>query len=243
LPSTALLKIRPLAFPTDSPLWSLAFEIWVNLLYALFFRVLTRLVLTVILTLGAVLLIWAAFAHGGLNIGFYFTDLYLGGIRVVFPFVAGVLLQRVVIHRFRPAMTTKVAHGVAFPLILVLFGPDFGNGIYDAVAVIVCFPAILCLATLAPAAASLDRIWSALGVLSYPLYVLHFPLVVVVSNLAHQHHLHGAMLYTAAIATFAAAVAVSLAAYNIYDLPFRSALTKRFVVPAVRVAASKVVVS
>jgi len=232
LPSTALLKIRPLAFPTDSPLWSLAFEIWVNLLYALLFGILTRLVLTIILTVGAVLLVWAAIGHGGLNVGFDFTDLYLGGIRVVFPFVAGVLLQRVVINRFGRSMTTKLAHAALFPLILVLAGPHFGGGIYDAVAVIICFPAILCLATLAPAAALLDRTWSALGALSYPLYVLHFPMVVVASTLAHQHHLQGAMLYTAAIGTFAAAVAVSIVAYNIYDVPFRRALTKRFVSPA-----------
>jgi peptidoglycan/LPS O-acetylase OafA/YrhL len=243
LPTTALLKIRPLAFPTDSPLWSLAFEIWINLLYALLFRVLIRLVLTTILILGAVLLVWTAIAHGGLNVGFYFTDIYLGGIRVVFPFVAGVLLQRVVIHRFARTMTTNLAHAALFPLILVLAGPNFGSGIYDAAAVIICFPAILCLATLAPAAASLDRIWSALGALSYPLYVLHFPIVVVVSNVAHQNHLHGSMLYMAAIGTFAAAIGVSVVAYNIYDLPFRRALTKRFVAPTVRVETSSAVIS
>jgi peptidoglycan/LPS O-acetylase OafA/YrhL len=227
LPATALLKFRTLAFPTDSPLWSLAFEIWINLVYALLFRGLTRLVLTIILIIGAGLLLWASLAHGGLNIGFYFNDLYLGGIRVVFPFVAGILLQRVLFGG-RQFKSNRLAHASLLPLLLVLAGPYTSSGLYDAVAVLIFFPAILYLGALAPAAAKLDRIWSALGALSYPLYVLHFPMVVVASNLAHQHHLRGPLLYLAACGTFAAAIVVSIAAYNIYDLPVRRFLTKRF---------------
>jgi len=236
LPTTALLNIRPLAFPANSPIWSLAFEIWINFLYALLFRVLTRLVLTVILVVGGFLVVWAALAHDGLNIGFYFATLYFGGVRVLFPFVAGVLLRRALFDGRLRSHPTHAGHAAFLLLIIVLFGPTFDNGAYDAAAVVIAFPIILYLGTLSPVSIRLDRIWSWLGNLSYPLYVLHFPFVVVLSNLAHHRHFHGVKLYLAAIGTFGAVVALSVAVFYIYDVPARRFLTKSLVNARPRVA-------
>ncbi len=224
LPTTALLNFRLLAFPTDSPLWSLAFEVWINLLYGLFFRLMNRQVLTSILIAGALCLVWAALSNNSLNIGFFFNNLYLGAVRVVFPFVGGVLIHRVLAGR---GGRLRLAHAMFLPLILVLIGPSFNSGVYDAAAVLIAFPTILYVATLAPAAPALERLWSALGAISYPLYALHFPLVVVVSNVVHKQHWQGTKLYAASIGTYVIALLLATLALHLYDTPVRRLLTRR----------------
>ena len=63
LPTPALLALRPWAFPIDTPLWSLAFEILINPVYALLFRVLTRLTLDMALVIGEGLVIAVSYAR------------------------------------------------------------------------------------------------------------------------------------------------------------------------------------
>jgi peptidoglycan/LPS O-acetylase OafA/YrhL len=222
LPSPAMLNIRPSAFPTDGPLWSLAFEIWINVLYALCFRFLGMKSLGVALIIGAVLTCWTALTYGGLNDGFVWSDFYLGGARVLFPFVAGVLLSRVMRHR---EDGTSWSHLAFLPLLVVLVAPRFFGGVYDALAVLVVFPVVLAVAADAPPRARLDAIWRWLGALSYPLYVLHYPFIVVLSNLAHQKHVTGVALDLAAGGTVVFVIVFASLALRLYDMPVRRFLS------------------
>jgi Acyltransferase family len=79
LPAPVLLARSPFAFPVDIPLWSLAFEIWINLLYALFFKLLTRFTLGLVLAVGAVLVLTVSLGYRGVNVGFQWHGFYLGG--------------------------------------------------------------------------------------------------------------------------------------------------------------------
>jgi peptidoglycan/LPS O-acetylase OafA/YrhL len=120
LPSPALTYLRPWAFPTDTPLWSLAFELWVNILYAATFKFTPRAGLMAALAVGGVLVVWTSLAFGGLNVGYAWHDFYLGGARVLFPFLMGVLLAR----RLRGhAVRLPWAHVMFVLLILVLSAP------------------------------------------------------------------------------------------------------------------------
>jgi peptidoglycan/LPS O-acetylase OafA/YrhL len=229
LPTNALLMVRPYSFPSDTPLWSLAFEIWINILYALFFRLLSRRVLIGLMAAGALFVAWAAAANGKLDVGLFFVDLRFGAARVLFPFVAGVLLQRLLSGRAQQSGQSggRLAHLAFLPLLVILCGPDLGGWVYDAVAVLLAFPAVLGFAAISAALPRLDKIWSQLGAISYPLYVTHFPFVVVISNLANQHHWQGTRLDIAAAATYLLALIVALMAYNFYDVPVRRYLTAR----------------
>ena len=224
LPSPFLLALRPWAFPLDTPLWSMAFEIWINLLYAVLFTVLTRRVLGLALALGAALVLWVSLTHGGLNAGFSWQDFPLGGARVLFPFVMGVMLSR---YASNGADHPAWAHALCIPLLFILFGPAFGGGWYDAVAVLLLFPALLFAAARAPASRLLDPLWRRLGLLSYPVYVVHYPFVVVVSNLFKSAHAPQSAEWVGAGGTILLVVVFAALAERLYDAPVRRWASRR----------------
>lgn len=228
LPSPLLLAVRPWAFPLDTPLWSLAFEIWINLLYALLFGLLTRRVLGVTLALGAAFVVAASLTHGGLDIGYAWRDFWLGGARVLFPFVTGVMLSRYAgAGTWRPGW----AHALFLPLLLCLCGPAYGGGWYDAAAVLLLFPALLFAASRAPTSPRLDPLWRWLGRLSYPIYVVHYPFVAVISNLLKRAHAGPAAAWAGAGVTILLVLVFAVLADKFYDAPVRAWLSRRLSAP------------
>jgi peptidoglycan/LPS O-acetylase OafA/YrhL len=224
LPSPALTFLRPWAFPLDTPLWSLSFELWINILYAAAFRYLTAARLWAALVLGGGLVVWTSLAFGGLDVGFTWHAFYLGGARVLFPFVMGVLLARGWGGR---SEQSGWAHVMWIPLILTLVAPPVLGGYYDIAAVLLVFPVILVCAAQAGPHPRLDAVWRWLGALSYPVYVLHYPCVVTISNLAKLRHLSGAAEDAAALFTLALALALASLAARFYDVPVRRWLMRK----------------
>jgi peptidoglycan/LPS O-acetylase OafA/YrhL len=224
LPSSAMNDVRPSAFPVDGPLWSLAFEIWINILYAWFFRFWTNASLSAALILGALLTCWTSIELGGLNVGFGLSDFYLGGARVLFPFVAGVILSRIM----KPVPAGySWAHLAFAPLLFVLVAPIYHGGFYDAFAVLFVFPVILFIASNASQQSRLNGIWRRLGALSYPLYVTHYPFIVVASEIAHQRHLTGFALCLSAAITMLCVLVFSALSLQFYDIPVRRMLSQQ----------------
>lgn len=223
LPTPALLMLRPWAFPIDTPLWSLSFEIWINILYALLFRFLNKVALSVALLAGAGLAASAALTFGGLNVGFAWQGFYLGGARVLFPFVMGVMLAR---YAGGPARLAW-GHGGFLLLLLMLCAPASRSGWFDLAADLVVFPAIVLAASRAPASRWFDPLWRQLGLLSYPLYVVHYPFVVVFSNLNKSSHTGMATAWLGALATIIAVLGFAYLAERFYDAPLRAWASRR----------------
>jgi peptidoglycan/LPS O-acetylase OafA/YrhL len=222
LPTPVLLHVRPLAFPVNSPMWSLAFELWINILYAALFRYLTKTTILTCMALGAIATILTCVKYHGLNVGFNYADYYLGIVRVLFPFLAGILLGRSFANR---SHTMRWSHFTAPALLLILVMPGFQNRFYDSFAVLILFPVILIAAAQAAPSPRLDPLWRFLGNISYPLYATHYPLVVVCSTLVHRFHLNVTLTYIAAIFMLIAAIALSILALQLYDLPVRNLLS------------------
>ena len=227
LPTPVLLAPFPSAFPLDVPLWSLAFEIWINLLYALFFKILTRFTLLLLLAVGALLVLAVSLGDQGLNVGFELHDFYLGGARVLFPFVMGVLLRRYAGSTQHMAW----AHLMFVPLLLVLCAPALGGGWFDIGAVLVVFPVILLVASRAPVSRRLDPLWRQFGLLSYPVYVLHYPFVFILSKMLHLSHAGIAASWLMGLATIVLVVILSALANRFYDVPVRAWVSGRLAMP------------
>jgi peptidoglycan/LPS O-acetylase OafA/YrhL len=225
LPSFAMQQIRPFAFPVDTPLWSLSFEMLINILYAALFAYLTKPRLWVGILFGAVLVGWTSLTYGTLDVGFYWRDFYLGLCRVLFPFLAGVMLCRALGKR---KMVSAWGHAACLPMFAILATPGLAGGYYEGLIVLLAFPAILIVAAHAAPAPALDRIWSFLGELSYPIYVVHYPFVVVASTLAHRRNLSGAALDGAALLCFLGILVLASLLLQFYDRPVRHFLKTWF---------------
>ena len=163
--------IRPSLYPVNSVAWSLALELLVNLAYALTWRWMRKpLALGGVLAVSAGGLLAAALWFGKLDVGFTWTNAWGGIPRVVFSFAAGLAVFRLSRHmRWRiPAWAPVLALP---PLLWVKIDPV----VYPLACIVVLFPLLVLAAVRSEPGARLGRLFSGLGLASYPLYALHKP--------------------------------------------------------------------
>ena len=206
----------PTAFTLDAPMWSLLFEILACLGYALAVKwAPARLLPWLCVAAGATLVPGIMIAGQVTNFGVGGETGLLAGIpRVAYPFLMGVILQRSGLAARLPRFNPLV--GIA-ALLAVLLAP-FPWAAYDVAAAILVLPAIL----LAGAATRVSGAgWDLVGRLSYPLYLVHWPVLLVVAKLSP---LGPAPTIIAGLALSAAAAAGALI---IYDEPARRWLNRR----------------
>ena len=230
--------------------WSLLWEYIANILYALFIRRFSTAVLAIFVLLSAFLTIDLAMnldVSGLLEMreyakytvigGFGLTpdQIYIGICRLLYPFFGGLLLYRMSkwrIHIRRCAMTL-----CSLAVIATLVVPHIGgqthawiNGLYCSIVILLVYPAIV-----AGGAGSelkgvrTTAICKFLGMISYPLYITHYPMIYVQMNWAAQHA--DAPLGThiwVAVSIFLASIAIAYASVKVYDIPVREWLTEKF---------------
>ena len=217
------------AFPVNGPMWSLFFELLANYLYALVFA---RLRTRPLIVVTAVLMACYAFSCvrlGTVNCGIGWNSTFpLGLLKAVVPFLYGVLLFR--LNLLAPRPTFPMFPLAAVLLMATLFAPVplGGRGLgFDLVSQAVVFPAIIVLGSAPPRHPGYQRLWSALGDLSYPVYVLHQPILHGVRQLGYPAG-PGALPYLLwSVAVAVLSIAVAFAAFRYYDLPLRSLLRRR----------------
>ncbi len=224
LPTDAMAKFKPYDFPVNIAFWSLSYEVILCVGYAAFARFLTgkRMIAALVVAAGGV--IWLAAGKPGLDIGFRVGEFGPAFARVVYPFLIGIFLRR--LPAFAPQRT---AYGyLAIPLIgLVLVNPFPGSGLYDAVTVIAVIPLLVWLAATAREAAPFDRFAALAGTLSYPLYALHFPIVVILANLGKKLGFDETQTLCLAFACMVVSLGAAMLTYVVYDKPVRAWLRKR----------------
>lgn len=252
IPMPAALDIRGWADfnPLNGATWSLVWEYIGNVLYILLFSRLSTRVLS-LFTAGAAMLTLllclnvdvfgvlearttvAYTVIGGWN--FDADQVVIGFTRLLYPFMMGLLLSRMG-QRVRLRGNFVVC---ALLLIALLCMPRVGgseearfwwNGAYEALCILVLFPVIL----LMGAGSGLSKVTETkvctfLGRISYPLYVVHLPIVFVQMSWAAQHPQAplGAHIMTALFAVLIS-IATAYAALKLYDEPLRKRLTNRF---------------
>lgn len=162
-------------YPANGPAWSLFYELLANLVMVLAWRHLTNRVLIVSALVGlAGLAICAAF-YSSMDHGLRWTDAPMALARVLFGFACGLLIYRL-IGRFR----TPAWVGYALPVILVglMLLPATNRWIVDLPVVVIVFPALLFLGASVPGERGVvPRLWAILGLASYPLYMIHRPIL------------------------------------------------------------------
>lgn len=225
--------------PLDGPAWSLFFEYLANILYALVLRKLPNRVLALLTFLaGAFLIHLTVFGPRGDVIGGWAVDptqLHIGFARLLYPFLAGMLLMRL----------TRNTTGKRIPgsfltcsllIIAILAFPRIGgpqhlwqNGLYESFAIIVLFPLIVALgAGSNTMGATTTRICKFFGDISYPLYITHYPLIYVYTAWVTHYKIPAAKGAAYGALLFATSVAIAYACLKLYDEPVRAWLNRRY---------------
>ncbi len=224
------LMIHQEAYPINNPIWSLFFELAANAVYAIerrTMRVSEALPAILLLLASGVVLVAVAYGHRGVElVGFSSPLSFIAGFaRVTFPFFAGVFIYRYGIFKLRFKVPSLV---VAIALILVLTVPMFrGLSVYDAIAVILIVPTIVILGANASRLGPLDKIWTLLGQLSYPFYIIHQPILRAMHHLQMMPHFPRAIFAALPVLAILAAAASAYVIMTLYDEPVRKWLNVR----------------
>ena len=174
-------------FPLNGPAWSLFFEYIGNILYAIFLRRLSSRALGVVVSVTGLAWIYYAVAdvsgYGMVGVGWTLDAANFGGglLRMLFPFTLGMLMAR----NFKPTKVRGIfwiATGLLFVLFSVPYLPVVGgvhlNCVYEMVCIVLVFP---CIVWLTASGATTDKVSTGLcrwlGNLSYPLYIVHYPVM------------------------------------------------------------------
>ncbi|MBD5459511.1 MAG: acyltransferase [Lachnospiraceae bacterium] len=231
--------------------WSLLWEYIANILYALFIRRFSTTVLIVFVLLSAFLTIdlamnldvsgllavreYAKYTVIG-GFGLIPDQIYIGICRLLYPFFGGLLLYRM--SKWRIKLCRVAMTWCSLAVVGTLVVPHIGgethawvNGLYCAIVILLIYPAIVA----AGAGSELKgrhttTICKFLGMISYPLYITHYPMIYVQMNWAAQHA--EASLGThiwVAVSIFIASIVVAYASVKVYDIPVREWLSEKFI--------------
>lgn len=238
LPIPPSLEIRGWGemHPLDGPAWSLFFEYIGNILYALFFRKFSNTVLSIFVLIFAGMLInLTVFGPKGDVIGGWSLNLEqmnIGFTRLLYPFFAGVLLSRLgkLIH-------IKGAFWICSLLIIIIFSiPRLGdenslwmNGLYESFCIIILFPIIVAIGAGGQITNPVSlKVCKALGDISYPIYIIHYPLVYCYMAWVANNKVTLKEGYPLGIVVLFSSIVIAILCLKFYDEPVRNWLTNKY---------------
>ncbi len=168
-------------YPLNDPMWSLFFELVANIAFLFLAPKLSTRVLASIVIVAALGLIWVTFQSGSVAQGHLMARFEGGFARVGFGFFAGCLLNRLSYFGRRHIGRIRAELWVPLVLIGVLQVPRTSfDPWFELVAVILVFPVLIFIG--AQAKSIWPKVEAIGGELSYPLYVLHIPLLFLLAG-------------------------------------------------------------
>ena len=226
-------------FPLNGPAWSLFFEYVGNMLYALAIRRLSTkflAVLTVVLgCLHAWFFIGDVSEYDMVGVGWTIDSVnFWGGlVRMLFPFTVGMLLART----FKPRKV-KGAFWVCSFVLVVLFSvpyiPSKGNvslnSLYEVICIAVIFPFVVWLGACGGCAGRTSKFNKILGDISYPLYIVHYPIMYVFyAWLIEKKYYTLQDCWAVVLLVVALSILLAFLCLKLYDEPIRGWLGRKFV--------------
>jgi len=183
LPSPSLPGRFTATHSLNDPHWTLLQEYLANIAYALILRRLSTRKLASVVAFSAGVLGVTALRMDGLLIGNKFETIWGAPIRMVFPFLCGMLLYRL---RRRVALPQVGFVWLSLVLMLAFAVPVLTkrgglslNGAYDLACVTLLFPGIILAGAHSSPGRFVTTFCRSAGRLAYPLYAVHFPLLWV----------------------------------------------------------------
>jgi len=224
-------------FPLNGPGWSLFFEYIGNILYALFMRRMsTRILTTFTILLGiahAWFFIGNVSGYDMIGVGWTIDEVnFWGGlVRMLFPFSMGMLIART----FKPRKV-KGAFWICSVTLVVLFSVPYIassgaislNSLYEFVCIAFIFPMLVWLGACGTASGTTGKMNRVLGELSYPLYIVHYPIMYIFYAWLIKNNIYTLdnCLGVAAL-VIVSSIALAFLCLKLYDEPVRRWLTRK----------------
>lgn len=227
-------------FPLNGPAWSLFFEYIGNILYALVIRRLSIKILTILAVVLGCLHAWFfvgnVSGYDMVGVGWTIDEInfWVGLVRMLFPFTVGVLLART----FRPRKM-KGAFWVCSAMLVILFSVPYisplknmdisVNSLYEVVCITVVFPFVVWLGACGVSSGGVvTRMNRILGDLSYPLYIVHYPIMYVFyAWLVEKKYYTLQDCWSVAALVVILSIMLALLCMKLYDEPVRRWLARR----------------
>ncbi|MBN9351423.1 MAG: acyltransferase [Chitinophagaceae bacterium] len=226
-------------YPLNGPGWSLFFEYIANVLHALVIRRMSKFILGICVFIAALALVHLAVMSpdGDVIGGWSLTSeqLQIGFTRLLFPYMAGMLLRRTI--KVMEVKKMKTFLFCSFLLIAALSFPRIGghanpwmNGIYESAVIILLFPAIVYLGAVGEVThPTAQKVYTFLGDISYPLYIIHYPFVYIFMGWVTDHHIPVSKGIFVGAGVLFFAMGVAYAALKLYDEPVRKWLARKYI--------------
>ena len=240
----------------NGPIWTLTFEYIGNILYALIFRHLPTVVLCILCAGTAIFTLdftlgWDMFGmlpdgpqyhvKGGWSLDP--EQIYLGFTRLLYPFLCGLIISRILTKRSTAANPSgspiHVKGGFIWTsLILItilsipcITGQDgIANGLYQAVMILAVFPLLVLMGAGSTIKnKKLAKICKFLGDISYPIYLTHYPLIYLHMGFVAEHPDIPMWIHTAsAVGIFFFSIILAWGLLKAFDEPSRKWLTEHW---------------
>ncbi|WP_260922244.1 acyltransferase family protein [Novosphingobium sp. 9] len=212
-------------FPVNGPMWSLFFEALINIAFVSFIFKFKNHTLLIACLAGALILGLSSANMPSLNAGSHWSSFFGGAGRVIFGFCAGQLIWRVLRNRSSSKQGMLSLALMAVLIAALMINPSIvSQKIFDGIAIFAIFPAIVYIgASINPPKWAISTC-KFLGEVSYPLYAIHFPLVVALGVVFK--HLKLTPSLGSAVIIVCVTVAFAWLAQRFFDAPARKALTK-----------------
>lgn len=223
-------------FILNLALWSLLFEFIAYAVYGLFgFKLSLRMLILSAVIWGAGTLGWINILYKGNipSVLFWETNNYVSAIsRLLFAFTLGVIIRRMTLPE---CLTLKISPWVLSVLLFAFFATprdQMSAGVAFGV-VAVGFPLIILLCARPLDKLGMTGLAVLLGDISYPLYVVHTPVMWMADGLVRYVGLKlgvtgSPIMSLSGFAIVPVCICFSLAAFKYYDFPLRMYLTRQF---------------
>ena len=227
-------------FPLNGPGWSLFFEYIGNILYALFMRRMSTMILATFTVLLGVAHAWFFIAdisgYDMVGVGWTIDNVnFWGGlVRMLFPFSMGMLLART----FKPRRIKgafwicSIALTVLFSVPYIVPGGSISlNSLYEFLCIAFLFPLLVWVGACGKSSngfiAKANRV---LGEISYPLYIVHYPIMYIFYAWLIEKEIYTLQDCRAAAAlVVVSSILLAFLCLKLYDEPVRRLLSKRFI--------------
>jgi peptidoglycan/LPS O-acetylase OafA/YrhL len=210
-------------FAINQPSWSLFYEILANLAFAMIAPRLSNRRLVFLLGFATAGLVTVVLIRQDIFIGWAWATLLPGALRVIVPFLAGIGLHRLWAADRLPGLSVPFWL-LALVLALLLVLPPFAKP-FDALYVLACillvFPALIALGSSCRPTGPWQRIAALSAELSFPIYILHYPMLDAFDLARQGSSLHGWRTLLIEVGVIAVA---SLIISRYFDVPARQRL-------------------